>query len=205
MRVDKIILRATLSTLAAIFCLIGIMIFALCYLFPATMMNIAYDLGMDNASITCAKRSYKRTDEVCYIAFATEVAIIAENDEAIADCGKRFISDDAQAFQAYCVDKNQALSSELSATYEQYVFGQICAAEYRLGDKAQALEDAFAYLHGAFPANNSVVTLLFTALQENDGQTVGQIQTRLVSLSQTNNLTETDGAYLQEILTALGA
>ena len=56
------------------------------------------------------------------------------------------------------------------------MFGQICAAEYRLGDKAQALEDAFAYLQGAFPVNNSVVTLLFTAVQENDAQTVEQIQ-----------------------------
>ena len=102
MRVDKVILRAALSSLAAVATLIGIMIFALCYLFPATMMNLTYDMGMDNASITCAKRSYHRTDEIYYIAFATEVAIVAENDAQIADCGKRLVEDNGQAFQEYC-------------------------------------------------------------------------------------------------------
>jgi len=202
MRIDKVILRAALSSFAAVVALIGIMIFSLCYLFPSTMMNLTYDLGMDSASITCAKRSYKRTEEVYYIAFATEVAIVSENDEQIAECGKKFVSDNEQLFVDYCKEKNQSLSQGVSGAYEQYIFGQICAAEYKLGDKTQAISDAFAYLHGAFPVNNSVVTLLFTAVSVNDTQTVNEIEQELTSL-QSDSFSPADLAYYQEILAAL--
>ena len=52
MSVDKVILRAALSTLAAILILFAFMILSLTYIFPSTMMGITYDLGMDGASIT---------------------------------------------------------------------------------------------------------------------------------------------------------
>ena len=202
MRVDKVILRAALSSLAAVVILIGVMIFSLCYLFPATMMNITYDLGMDNASITCAKRSYNRTEQVYYIAFATEVAIVSENSEQIAECGKKFVGDNEQLFVEYCNEKNQSMSQGVNGTYEQYIFGQICAAEYKLGDTSQAISDAFAYLHGAFPVNNSVVTLLFTAMHENDTQTVNEIVQELSSL-QLDGFSKADLAYYQDIVSAM--
>ena len=195
-------MRAAISSFSAIVCLIGILIFVLAYLFPATMMNITYDLGMDGASIACAKRSYDRTEQVYYIAFATEVAIVSENSEQITECGKRFVEDDSQAFTSYCTTKNQTLSQELAGTYEQYVFGQICVAEYRLGEKTQAIDDAFAYLHGGFPVNNSVITLLFTAMQEGDTQTVQTVKEKLNEI-QTGDFTETDRAYFNEMLAVL--
>jgi hypothetical protein len=204
MRIDKIVLRAAISSFSAIVCLLGILIFVLAYLFPATMMNITYDLGMDGASITCAKRSYDRTEQVYYIAFATEVAIVSEDCKQITECGKRFIEDDAQAFASYCETKNQTLSQEIAGTYEQYVFGQICVAEYRLGEKTQAINDSFAYLHGGFPVNNSVVTLLFTAMQAGDMETAQTVKQKLSEI-QTGALADADRAYFNEILVALGA
>jgi hypothetical protein len=203
MRVDKVILRAALSSFAAIATLIGIMIFVLVYLFPATMMNITYDMGFDNASIACAKRSYHRTDEIYYIAFATEVAIVAENAEQITACGKQLVGDNGQAFQEYCQEQNGNLSQTVRGTYDQFIFGQICLAEYNLGDKEQAINDAFSYLNGGFPLNNSVIALLFTAIEGNDSQTVQTITSKLSTLD-SSAFSLQDGEYFQDCLTLLG-
>jgi hypothetical protein len=202
MRVDKVILQATLSTLAAIAVLFGMMIFALCYIFPATMMNITYDLGMDGASITCAKRSYERTDEVYYIAFATELAILSENDEQIAECGKLLIGEDQKAFETYCNKQNEKIADTVSGTYDQYIYGQVCIAEYRMGDKEQAVNDAFSYLNGGFPVNNGAVALLFTALAQNDTQTVNEIKNKMDGL-QTSAFSSAEKAYYQSTRQAL--
>lgn len=203
MRIDKVILRAAMSTLLAIVVLFGVMIFALCYLFPSTMMNITYDLGMDCASITCAKRSYNRSGEVYYIAFATETAIVSGDYEEIADCGKHLIEDDGQAFEKYCQEKTAELSGSFVGDYEQYIYGQICVAEYSLGDKDKAIEDAFLYLQGAFPVNNGAVALLLTAIAQNDAETVLQIQQRMQTIEQ-SGLSAQDKAYFLSTMQAIG-
>ena len=199
MRVDKVVLRAALSTVAAIVVLFGFMIFTLCYVYPSTMMNITYDLGMENASITCAKRSYKRSGEVYYIAFATETAIIEENYEQIATCGKLFTDD--EAFSPYCERRNAELGTSLNGSYEQYVYGQVCVAEYKLGDKEKAVDDAFAYLGNTFPNNNAVEAVLVTAIGEKDEVILNKIKGKMASLQ--NTLSETDRAHFEEVFVLL--
>lgn len=202
MRIDKVILRAAISTLLAIIVLFGVMLFALCYLFPSTMMNLTYDLGMDGASITCAKRSYERSNEVYYIAFATETAILSSDYEEIASCGKRLVEDDGQAFERYCQAKTAEMPDSFVGAYDQYIYGQICVAEYRLGEKEKAVEDAFEYLHGGFPVNNGAVALLFTAISQNDTQTVSQIKQKMQTL-QTESFSNEDKAFLLSTMQAL--
>ncbi len=202
MRIDKVILRAAISTLLAVVVLFGVMIFALSYFFPRTMMNITYDLGMDGASITCAKRSYNRSGEVYYIAFATETAILSSDYEEIADCGKHLIEDDGQAFEKYCQEKTEKMSESFVGDYEQYIYGQICIAEYSLGNKNEAIEDAFLYLQGAFPANNGAVALLLTAIAQNDAETVSQIQQKMQTVQQ-SVLSAEDKAYFLSMMQVL--
>ncbi len=199
MRVDKVVLRAALSTVAAIVVLFGFMIFTLSYVYPSTMMNITYDLGMENASITCAKRSYKRSGEVYYIAFATETAIIEENYEQIATCGTLFAED--EEFFAYCKLRNDELGAILDGSYEQYVYGQVCIAEYKLGDKEKAVDDAFGYLGNTFPKNNAVEAVLVTAIGERDGAVIEKIKGKMASLQ--NTLSETDRVHFEEVFALL--
>ena len=180
MRVDNVVLRAALSTVAAIVVLFGFMIFTLSYVYPSTMMNIAYDLGMENASITCAKRSYKRSGEVYYIAFATETAIVEEDYEQIAQCGALFVED--EEFLQYCKLRGEALGTSLNGSYEQYVYGQVCVAEYKLGDKEKAIDDAFAYLGNTFPKNNAVDAVLVAAISERDEAAIENIKGKMASL-----------------------
>ncbi|MBO5411492.1 MAG: hypothetical protein J6A38_00190 [Clostridia bacterium] len=189
MGVDKIIWRAILSTLAAVVLLIMFLFVALVCFYPSTMMELTYKLGMDKQSIRFAERAYKRSDDVYYIAYATEVAIGIESYEKIDVCGEKFISD--TEFEEYCLSENP--------TYKQYVYGQVCVAKYEREQKDEAVERAFELLEeGAFPKNNAVVAVLLTALSENDGQTVAKIQIKMTELQ--GKISPTDKPYFDEIL-----
>lgn len=171
MRVDKVIIRSALSTLGAIVALFAVMLLALCFIFPATMMRLTYDLGMDGASIRSAKRAYDYTGEVYYIAFATETAIGAELLESVETCGESLIIDDE--FASYCEKRNE--ETETTVGYEQYIYAQICVAKYLQGEKAESVERAFALVGNAFPENNAITAVLLTALSREDTQTANAV------------------------------
>lgn len=178
MRVDKVILRAALSTLAAIAALLAVMILALCFIFPSTMMRITYDMGMDGASIRYAKRAYDYTSDVSFIAFATEVAIGVGDYAQIETCGEKLIAD--EKFDAYCAQKNASIESEdVFGGYEQYVFGQVCVAKYRQGEKTEAIEKAFELVKSGFPKNNAVAAVLLTALSQEDSFAVNAVKEKM--------------------------
>ena len=175
MRVDKVILRAALSTLAAIAALLAIMLLALCFIFPSTMMRITFDLGLDGASIRYAKRAYAYTSDVSFIAFATEAAIGLGDYAQIETCGEELIAD--EDFNAHCAQKNALIESE--GGYEQYVFAQVCVAKYRQGEKTEAIEKAFALVENGFPKNNAVAAVLLTALSADDTTTVNDVKAKM--------------------------
>ena len=175
MRVDKVILRAALSTLAAIAALLAVMILALCFIFPSTMMHITYDLGLDGASIRYAKRAYGYTSDVTFIAFATEAAIGIGDYAQIETCGEELIAD--ESFTAHCAQKNALIESD--GGYEQYVFGQVCVAKYRQGEKTEAIEKAFELVGGGFPKNNAVAAVLLTALSQEDSDAVNTVKEKM--------------------------
>lgn len=196
MRVDKVIMRAALSTLTAIIVLFVAMILMLCFLFPWTMMQLTYDLGMDGASVRSAKRAYNMSGEVYYVAFATDVAIGCGDDEKIVECGKMLIAD--ENFKLYCEEKT-AQTAELGGVYVQYVYGQVCLAQYRQGDKEGAIATAFSSLDGAFEKNNAVAALLVTALSTKDSDTVDEIQLKMNEMQ--SQISQENSAYFQEMLT----
>ena len=157
MRTDKVILRSFLTTLLAIALLFGTMLLILCLIFPASMMEITYDLGSYKSSVKYANRAYKRTDDVYYAAFATETAILLEDSALIEENGLRLIADDT--FLQYCVVRNEEIAQnnatateeeKVSLTYEQYVYGQVTMAQYSQGKKTEAITTAFASLGGAW-------------------------------------------------------
>ena len=175
MRVDKVILRAALSTLAAIAALLAVMLLALCFIFPSTMMHITYDLGLDGASIRYAKRAYDYTSDVAFIAFATEVAIGVNDYAQIETCGEELIAD--ESFNAHCAQKNALIASD--GGYEQYVFAQVCVAKYRQGEKTEAIDKAFALVASGFPKNNAVAAVLLTALSQEDSDAVNAVKEKM--------------------------
>ena len=200
MNIDKVILRVILNTLAAIAALFVFLFSTLIIFFPSTMMSFTYDIGMDAASISYAKREYKRTDDIYYIARATETAIGIGDDGKIFSCGKAFIADDE--FAAYCADMNKNKPEEATIGYEQYIYGQVCVSEYALGKKASAVNRAFGYIGDDFPKQNAVAAVLVSALLKNDTVTVELIKGKMEEM-QVANLSEVDKAYHAEILTLI--
>ena len=199
MRVDKVILRAALSTLAAIAALLAAMILALCFIFPSTMMRITYDMGMDGASIRYAKRAYDYTKDVYFIAFATEVAIGLHDYAQIETCGEELIAAD-EKFDAYCAQKNASIESEdVFGGYEQYVFGQVCVAKYLQGEKTEAIEKAFALVDSGFPTNNAVAAVLLTALSQEDSSAVNAVKEKMNEMD-TGAFSAADKEYFDALL-----
>ena len=195
MHTDKVIVRAVLSTLAAVFVLLVSMFAALAFLFPSTLMQITYDMGMDGASIRYATRSYDRSDEIYFIAFATEVAIGDSDYEKIDDCGSKFIVD--KKFSRYADDRNSKMPEGASVDYKQYIYGQVCVAKYRRNKKSEAVEKAFEWNGDTFTENNAVVAVLLTSLVYKDGETVALIRGKLESQKTAN---ETEAAYLASMI-----
>ena len=194
MRVDRVIIKACLSTLTAVILLFAFMLVALIGLYPSTMMEITYDLGMDASSIRYAERAYDWSDDEYFIAYAMEVAIGMGDTEKIASCGEKLIAD--ENFADYCAQENERLPEGVELTYEQYVYGQVCVAKYENGNKTEAVERAFALLHG-FPQNNAVVAVLYTALGDRDTATVNLIREKMEQL-QTETLSEGEKAFFNE-------
>ena len=159
-------------------------------------MKIAYDLGMDGVSVRNAKRAYRYTGDVSYIAYATEVAIGIDDYVCVDECGVLLIAD--ENFKSYCETRNQGLSEDAMGVYEQYVYGQVSVAKYRLNDKAGAVDLAFDGLDNRFPRNNAVVALLLTAIRENDKEAVRLITGKMNEMVG-NVASDTEKAYLEEM------
>lgn len=193
MGVDKIILRAFFTTLASIAILFLFMLTALVCVYPQTMMKLTYNLGMEKASIWFAEISYDRSDNVYYIAYATEVAIGQQDYAKIDDCGEMLIKD--EGFTSFCEDKT---SAEMELTYEQYLYGQVCIAKYERANAAEAVDRAFALTGNAFPKNNAVVAVLITALQKGDTETVELIKGKMIAMQ--DKVSEGDKTYFDAIL-----
>ncbi len=199
MSVDKIILRAFLTTLASVAILFLFMLTALVCIYPQTMMKLTYNLGMEDASVWFAEISYDRSHDVYYIAHATEVAIGQQDYKTIESCGELLIAD--KEFDVFCADKNTHRPQDSEITYEQYVYGQVCIAKYERGLANEAVDRAFMSIFKengeyAFPPNNAVIAVLITALRNNDAQTVELIRGKM---KQAQVSTE-DQDYFEEIL-----
>ncbi len=190
MNVDKVILRACLSTLAAIGVLLVFIAVALCAAFPSTMMTISYDMGMETSSIHFAERAYKRSDDVYYIAYATEVAILEGKEKKILSCGDKFLKD--AYFEEYCEGQEDAQG------YKLLIYSQVCLAQYAEGEKTEAVERACAaFAQNEFPTErNPLVAVLFAAKGAGDTDTVALINSKLTGLQPTG----TEKAYLDEII-----
>ncbi|MBQ8658733.1 MAG: hypothetical protein IJ506_06325 [Clostridia bacterium] len=196
MRVDKVILRAVLSTLAAIVALFVLLFSALAIIYPSTMMQFTYDLGMDGASIHFATRAYERSEEVYYAAFATEVAIGIEDYAEIDSCGEKLIKD--KKFGEYCQDRDEKIGKS-EGSYQKYIYGQVCVAKYQRGKVEKAIARAFELNGTGFAENNPVASLLVAALVEQDENCVSAIVERLNAFDR-SALSESEQTYLDSLI-----
>ena len=198
MRLDKVIIRAILSTLAAIGVLLLVMILSCVFFFPSTLMHISYDMGMERSAVRYAERAYKLDGGVEHMAFAFEIVVDDKDYKKVEKFGKKMIADDE--FEEFCEseDVKNADNGYLVGTYAQYVYGNTYAAQYRNGEKEKALENAYAVSRD-FAPGNAVARILIAALQKEDYATATAIYDVLLEWKQ-SDIPSTNG-YLQEMIT----
>ncbi len=190
MSVDKIVLRAFLSTLAAICALFAFMCVALCVFFPSTMMEVTYAMGMESSSIHFAERAYESSDDVYYIAYATEVAIEEGAQDKILSCGEKLLAH--EGFEAHCNEKGEGKDA-----YRGFIYGKVCVAKYDNGNASEAIALAMQSLgENRFAKGNAVVAVLIRSLEKADTTTQNEIKTQLQGLT----VIEADQPYLTQIL-----
>lgn len=207
LKVDKIILKTFLTAFLSALGMFVVMIAVLCLLFPSTMMQISYNMGLDGMSASFAKTAYDRSNDIYYIAYATEVAIGMDDENQIITYGEAFVKDND--FAKYCERKNANLPEmdghQATGSYEQYIYSQICISMYEKGN-TKAVDRAFEFLGvsegtsklTAFPRQNVVVALLVNAMVVGDAQTVSQIQEKIEQLP--TELSAEDQAYYDEVM-----
>lgn len=206
MNVDKIILKAFLGTIGAIGALFVFLFVALVGIYPETMQEMTYDLGMDTPCIWFAERTYKRHGKIEDIAFAMEVAIADGNHKKTISCGQKVVNDDE--FAGYCQKKTEQIFASVEGReneeelrkilgeYDEYVYGQICVSQYELNQKQKAIDNAVFWTGNAFPKNNAIVRLLIEARKDTDTETVNTLIEKMNLIV----LPETDKEYFNEIL-----
>ena len=194
---DKVILKAVFSTLMAIIVLCGVMTAALVFIYPSTMMGLAYDVGLDNASAWFAGRAYNQLDNVYYIAFATEVSIGTGDMEKIDEYGSKFILD--ESFGEYCSRMDEQTSG-IGNSYAKYVYGQVCMAKYRLGKGEEAVELSFSINEDCFPPKNAAAAVLLIALQRNGQEDLPFIENILARLKALQEEQKTNKTFSDEDL-----
>ena len=211
MNVDKIILKAFLGTIAAIGALFVFLTVALVGIYPETMQEISYDLGMDAPCIWFAERTYKRHGRIEDIAFAMEVAIADGNHKKVVSCGNKVKNDDE--FSNYCKAKDEQIKASVVGKeneeqllialgeYDEYVYGQICVSQYELGQKQEAIDNAFAWTGDAFPNNNAVVRVLIQAKKDSDTQWFEKVVEKMQQI----DVPTEDQEYYDEIFLKLCA
>ena len=196
MKVDKLVIQSIISTLGAIAILFAFMVLSLICFFPSTMMEITYDLGLDESSIGYAERAYDWSGDEYFIAYAMEVAVGIKDTEKIDACGEKLIAD--SEFAQYCQLKNQSLPEGITLTYEQYVYGQVCVAKYKNGQKTEAVERAVQLLEG-FPKDNALVAVLYSALAKGDVATISSIEVEMLKLNR-SGFTQEEKDEFQRVL-----
>ena len=197
MSTDKIILKTILNTLLAVLVLFVFMFGMLIAFFPSTMMGITYSFGMDGASIYFAERSYNASGDIYYISYATEVAIGCDDYAKIESCGQQFAAD--SGFAEYCAARNKEIDTA-GGTYEQYVYVNVCLAQYETAGGEKAAQSAIAWTDG-FPKNNAMAAVLFKALEKRDGATVSLIRAEMENRK--DGLSTQDAEYFSKVYALL--
>ena len=207
MRLNKIILKAFLQTLAAALLLMGISLGVVCLAFPQTMMDVTYSMGMDEASVHFALTSYERFGTVDYILHGADTALEAELYAEAEECLEKLIADDDFAATCEALDAANAAAGKPTG-YRAYYYRQICLAKYEIGKKTEAVDRAVGLLDGKFEEGNPLVAVVAAARADDQaGEATLVYALEQMTLLQTSGVCDGyDGeqrAYFGQVLGAL--
>ena len=200
-KLGKLIAKTAGITLACLVALILILFGIFTIFFPSVMVEITDFCGMEKASARYAVSVYTRSNDIDDLADVVERAYYAESWSIAADYGERLSA--REDFGSYC-EKADASANAKPGGYAQFTAGLIAVSQYKLGNKAEALEAALTPNRQSFTENNAAVTLAMTVIADGDKDFASEILGELRGLLENINFDmEADITNLETLISVV--
>ena len=177
---QKLIVKTALITFAS--AIGALILFALvCMLFfPSAVSDAAYNMGMDNISVTFAERAYKNGGDEKSLKTLVDRAAQAENYTAVVTYAQIFVDSD---YFAQAVESEDSNIGQTSGSYYGYITGHLAVAYYNMGDKDAALQTIAEHSgEGKYVRYNAAEYLILEVISKNDKDFATVLMGELLSL-----------------------
>lgn len=187
------IILATIGSFLSILCFL---ILLLVFTAPGAVATLTHSMGMYGQSAWLASVQYADgKGDISYIADAMTYSIEQKNDEKIVEYGERLLAD--ARFAEYCETRD----AEGAETYDQFVYGQLGIAYYRLEEKEKAVEKVFSAIGSEFSQTNAVTDLTYVVIVNRDRETAKDILDGVLALQESGKIE--DDTYLSKLASSL--
>lgn len=151
----KVIIKTALKTLLALIIVLALAFVGLSLGYPSGMAGFFENCGMYSFAKGYASLSYTYTGNISDLARCFNDGVMAGDDGNTANRGNELISN--EKFEEFCIAETERLGLD----YRQFVYGNTACAEYRRGQKSEALETALKAVtdKNSFPVNNALAQL----------------------------------------------
>ncbi len=180
----KLVIKVVLISLAAIIAIFSITYLLLSILSPISLAKFYGNIGSYKVAVGFCEKQYEKDGNIDNIVLASDYAAKLNDDGLVVKYAEMALGDDEYA--TYSVNNEKRTAILLS----HYI-----KAKYELEGGNVATEQAFKYLVG-YKSHNIVETLMVSACDKNDKQTLSLIKERLEALDKTN-LSELEQKVLQ--------
>ncbi len=163
---QKLIVKTALITFVS--AIGALLLFALvCMLFfPSAVSDVAYNMGMENISVTFAERAYKNGGDDSALKKLVDRAAQAENYAVMVTYAQIFVDDD---YFTQAVEIEDSNISQTSGSYYGYITGNLAVAYYNTGDKESALQTIAKHSgDGKYVKYNAAEYLIMEVISKND-------------------------------------
>ena len=191
---QKIILKTALKSLLGVIIALILAFGIASFGFPKSMAGICADCGNYRFATSYASLRYTYTKSVDDLDVCAQYSIFSGHDGNIVKfCGKLV---DDKGFEGICEKRG-----DKSGDYKQFIYGNLCAAQYRRGDKQKAVDTAETAMEGVngFPAGNAFVSLTLEVQKKSDKETATAILEIIEGNFEQTKTYEAVIAILQEI------
>jgi len=145
--------------------------------FPSFTSDFCWDVGMQNASVNYAEKAYLKSGEDGDLVVLVERAIVAENDNLVANYGELLIG--GEYFENY---SKTAQNEHYSGNYNGYIVGNVAVSFYKNGRKDKALLCVKNHLNEYLPFN-AARYLMSEVFTQNDKEFASTLKAFLEELS----------------------
>lgn len=200
---NRAIVKAAVTTVLALIVAGLVAIAVLNYGFPQHMATACERLGSYGEAAKYASRRYEKTGDLNDLVRVVEDSIYADRSDFIIEYGEELIA--SESFGEICAERDEDYKNTgygvYTASYKQYISGNVAAAYYAVGETDKAVELAFgANGSDSFANHNALMSLSILVADSGDREAAQKIVAKLAEISPA---TEEEQTYLDDMVAIL--